>query len=116
MKPINIKYEDPKKVKDPKIKVVPPYQTADEGDVLQFNLIGPNEIEVATSGKKPEGKWLKGSGEKDKQGGNDKFYVCVPTDLFDDEPDSVEEKEFGYNVNADGHTELDPIVRVIRDH
>ncbi len=116
VKPINIKYKDPKTVNNPRIEVVPRKQTADEGDVLQFNLVGPNEIEVSTSGKKFEGKWLKGSGEKGKHGGNDKFYVCVPTDLFDKEPDSVKEKDFGYNVNADGHPELDPIVRVIRDH
>ena len=105
--PININYNAPT------IVVAPPKQDAKQGDVLQFNLIGANNILVSTAGKTPAAGWLNGSGKK-KLRGSDKFFICVPTDLFDGSLDTVTKKEFGYKVNAVGHPELDPVVTVHR--
>lgn len=107
--PININYNGAT------INVAPDPQTAHQGDVLQFNLIGANDVQVSTSGKTAADGWLNGSGKK--KAGNassEKFFVCVRSDLFEGEPDKVIEKDFGYNVNATGRPQLDPIVRVIR--
>lgn len=106
--PININYNAPT------IVVAPPNQDADQGDVLQFNLIGANKVLVSTSGKTPDAGWLNGSGKKKMDGTNNKFFICVPTDLFDGLPETVKEKEFGYDVNAVGHPQLDPVVTVNR--
>ena len=106
--PININYNAPT------IVVAPSNQDADQGDVLQFNLIGANKVLVSTSGKTPDADWLNGSGKKKKDGTNNKFFVCVPTDLFDGLPEIVKDKEFGYDVNAVGHPQLDPVVTVHR--
>jgi len=107
--PINIIYST-----NP-ITVAPDPQTADEGDVLKFNLVGPNNVRVSTSGKTPDDGWLNGSGKKKVgKAASNQFYVCVPTDLFDDEEEGVTEKEYKYNVNAVGKPQLDPRVRIIR--
>ena len=107
--PININYQQSP------IKVVGPNQRVYEGDVLRFNLIGSDEVLVSTSGKTAEAGWLNGSGKKKAKNANsDRFYVCVPTDLFVDEPESVTEKEYAYNVDAVGRPQLDPVVPVRR--
>lgn len=108
--PININYNGPA------INVAPNTQTAHQGDVLQFNLVGANNIQVSTSGKTEADGWLNGSGKK-KAGDaeSEKFFICVRTDLFEGDPITVTEKDFGYNVNATGKPQLDPIVRVIRN-
>jgi len=107
IRPININYTNSP------IVVAPSTQTADAGDVLQFNIIGANNIQVSTSGKTPVDGWLNGNGKK-KAGkpASQKFYICVPTDLFPPDAPSGEELDFGYNVNAVGKPPLDPIVRV----
>jgi len=107
--PINIIYNGSQ------ITVAPDPQTADEGDVLRFNLVGPNNVRVSTSGKTPNDGWLNGSGKKKAgKAASNQFYVCVPTDLFDDEEEGVTEKDYEYNVNAVGKPQLDPKVRIIR--
>jgi hypothetical protein len=109
--PININYNGAT------INVAPDPQTANEGDVLQFNLVGANDVQVSTSGKTAADGWLNGGGKK--KAGNaasEKFFVCVRSDLFEGEPGTVTEKDFGYNVNAEGKPQLDPIVRVIRQN
>lgn len=107
--PININYNGTQ------ITVAPDPQTADAGDVLRFNLVGSNNVRVSTSGKTPEAGWLNGSGKKKiGEAASNQFYVCVPTDLFDDEDEDVEEKDYEYNVNAVGKPQLDPKVRIIR--
>ena len=99
------------------INVAPDPQTAHEGDVLRFNLVGPIDVQVSTSGKTPADGWLNGSGKmKAGKAASEKFFVCVRKDLFDGDPSTVTEKDFGYNVDAVGKARLDPIVRVIRDH
>lgn len=102
--PININYNGAN------INVAPDPQTAHIGDVLQFNLIGPNDILVSTSGKTAADGWLNGSGKK-KAGNSasEKFYVCVRDDL----PIAVgAHKDYKYNVDAVGKPQLDPVVRV----
>jgi hypothetical protein len=97
------------------IDVVGPNQTVYEGDVLRFNLVGNDEVLVSTSGKTPEAGWLNGSGKKKANKANsDRFYVCVPTDLFEGEPKSVQQKDYEYNVDAVGRPTLDPVVPVRR--
>ena len=109
--PININYSGAN------IIVAPDPQTAQEGDVLQFNLVGANDVQVSTSGKTPADGWLNGSGKKKAgKAASEKFFICVRTDLFEGDPRTVTEKDFGYNVNVVGKPQLDPIVRVIRDH
>ena len=105
--PININYNNPD------IVVAPDPQSVDEGDVIRFNLIGANDVLVSTAGSTPEGGWLNGSGKK-KPGNSasNKFYVCVPTDLFPEGTKPDEEKDFKYDVSAVGHPTLDPVVRV----
>jgi len=107
--PININYNAPT------IVVAPPNQDADEGDVLQFNLVGANDVRVSTSGKTAEDGWLNGSGKK-KAGkpASQKFYVCVPDDLFPEGTAPGTTKEFEYNIDAVGKPRLDPIVTVRR--
>lgn len=108
--PININY------KDARIKVTPDQQTAHQGDALRFNLVGVDNILVSTSGKTPDAGWINSSGRKKPGKANsNQFYVCVPTDLFPDEANIGDEKEFGYNVNAVGKPQLDPKVRVIKN-
>jgi len=107
--PININYNGAK------INVAPDPQTAHQGDVLRFNLIGNDEVLVSIYGKTPEANWLHGSGKrKDGNAASQKFFICVPTDLFDDEENGDDTKSYGYNVNASDSDntwpELDPIV------
>ncbi len=102
--PININYNNPN-------IGAPANKHAVLGDVLQFNLVGPNEVLVSTSGKTADAGWLNGSGKKKKNGANDKFFICVERDLL---PEKVDEMEYGYNVNAVGHNQLDPVVTVHR--
>ena len=101
--PININYNAPT------IVVAPNPQVAHVGNVLQFNLVGANDVWVSTSGKTPEAGWLNGSGRK-KAGkpASQMFYICIPDDLVP--PKS--EKDFEYNVDAVGKPQLDPIVTV----
>ncbi|HSN51484.1 MAG TPA: hypothetical protein VLS87_03060 [Woeseiaceae bacterium] len=107
--PININYE-----RDP-INVTGPRHTVYEGDVLRFNLVGADNKLVSTSGKNAEAGWLNGSGKKKSGKANsDRFYICVPTDLFEGEPDTVTKKEYLYNVDAEGRDRLDPVVPVRR--
>lgn len=109
--PININFNGAN------INVAPNPQKANEGDVLQFNLVGANNVQVSTSGKTAADGWLNGSGKKKAgKAGSEKFFVCVRSDLFEGEPSTVTEKDFGYNVNAVGKPQLDPIVRVIRQN
>lgn len=97
------------------IDVIGPNQTVYEGDVLRFNLIGNDNVLVSTSGKTPDAGWLNGSGKKKPNKANsDRFFVCVPKDLFEGEPTTVQEKNFGYNVDAEGRPKLDPVVPVRR--
>lgn len=107
--PININYE-----RNP-INVTGPRHTVYEGDVLRFNLVGADNKRVSTFGKNAEAGWLNGSGKKKPGKANsDRFYICVPTDLFEGEPDTVTKKDFGYNVDAEGRDRLDPVVPVRR--
>jgi hypothetical protein len=97
------------------IMVTGPNQDVFEGDELQFNLVGSDNILVSTSGKTPDAGWLNGSGKKKDGNPNSvRFSVCVPTDLFDGEPVDVQEKDYSYNVDAEGRPTLDPIVPVRR--
>jgi hypothetical protein len=110
--PINIIY------KDKGITVAPPPPKkayANEGQYLQFNLVGEDGVLVSTSGKAPKDGWLSGSGKR-KAGNSASFqyFVCVRTDLFPDGAKPGDELEFEYNVQAVGHTTLDPIVVVRR--
>jgi hypothetical protein len=98
------------------INVAPDPQTADEGDVIQFNIIGADNKRVSTSGKTPIDGWLNGNGKKKPgKAASEKFFVCVPTDLFEGDPPKILHKDFGYNVNVEGKPEKDPVVRVMRD-
>ena len=98
------------------IIVVPNPQTADEGDVLRFNLVGPNNVWVSTSGKTPEAGWLNGSGKrKTGKTASFQFYVCVPDDLFPEDAEKGDVQEYDYNVDAVGKPQLDPKVRIIRN-
>jgi len=107
--PININYNGAA------INVAPDPQTADEGDVLQFNLVGADNVLVSTSGKTPGAGWLNGSGiKKPGKAESAKFFICIPTDLFPADAKEGETKDFGYNVNAVGKKELDPMVTVTR--
>lgn len=107
--PITINYQQ-----DP-INVVGPNQTVYEGDVLRFNLIGVDNVLVSTSGKTPDAGWLNASGKtKPKKAKSDRFFVCVPTDLFEGEDRDVMEKKYSYNVDAVGFKQLDPVVPVRR--
>jgi hypothetical protein len=91
--------------------VAPDPQTADEGDVLRFNLVGGNGVLVSTSGKTAEAGWLNGHGKKKAgKAESEHFFVCVPTDLFEGEDEDIQDKSFGYNVDAVGKPQLDPIV------
>jgi len=107
VRPITINYTNSP------IIVAPPTQTADAGDVLQFNLVGPNDVQVSTAGKTPADGWLNGNGKK-KAGkpASERFYICVRDDLFPPNAPSGATLDFGYNVNAVGKPQLDPIVRV----
>jgi hypothetical protein len=108
--PINVNFIGPT------INVEPDSQTANEGDVLRFNLVGADNVLVSTSGKTPDAGWLNSSGKrKPGKAASYQFYVCVPTDLFPDEAKSGDEKDFEYNVNAVGKPQLDPKVRIIRN-
>jgi len=110
--PININYGASP------IVVAPPTQTADAGQVLQFNLIGthpPPDVGplVSTAGKTAEAGWLNGSGKrKNAIVATHQFYICVPKDLFPPNAPSGATLDFGYNVNAVGKPQLDPVVRV----
>lgn len=107
--PININYE-----RDP-IMVTGPNQPVYEGDKLRFNLVGADNKRVSTFGKNAEAGWLNGSGKKKPGKANsDRFYICVPTDLFEGEPADVTKKEYEYNVDAEGRSQLDPVVPVRR--
>lgn len=107
--PINVIYE-----KEP-IEVQGPRHTVYEGDVLRFNLVGANNILVSTSGKNAESGWLNGSGKRKPGNSNSyQFYICVPTDLFENDPITVKLKEYKYNVDAVGFNKLDPVVPVRR--
>jgi len=107
--PININYQQAD------IQVNGPNQIVYEGDVLRFNLVGPDNVLVSTSGKSAPDGWLNGSGKrKANNPASERFFVCVPTDLFEDDPDAVDEKEYYYNVDAVGHDRLDPVVPVRR--
>ena len=107
--PITINYQQSP------INVIGPNQDVHEGDVLRFNLVGANNILVSTSGKTAVDGWLNGSGFKSNGKSNsDRFYVCVPTFLFEGEPESVTEKDYSYNVDAVGKPQLDPVVPVRR--
>jgi hypothetical protein len=110
--PINIIYND----RDKDIVVAPPEPVvAHPGQFLQFNLVGKNGVLVSTSGKTPKDGWLNGSGKrKNGNAASFQFFVCVRTDLFPDGAEPGDELEFEYNVNAVGHTTLDPIVVVRR--
>jgi len=97
------------------IVVSGPHQDVYEGDVLRFNLVGKDNVRVSTTGKTPDQGWLNGSGKRKKnQPASTRFFVCVPTDLFEGELKSVEEKDYFYNVDAVGHPQLDPVVPVRR--
>jgi hypothetical protein len=86
-----------------------------EGDVLRFNLVGKDNVRVATTGKTLDEAWLNGSGKrKTNQPASTRFFVCVPTDLFEGDPPDIQEKSFYYNVEAVGHPKLDPVVPVRR--
>ena len=99
------------------ITVAPNPQTANEGDVLRFNLVGASNVQVSTSGKTAADGWLNGGGKKKAgKSASEKFFVCVRSDLFEGEPNTVTEKDFGYNVDAVGKPQLDPVVRVIRQN
>jgi hypothetical protein len=105
--PITINYNGPS------IVVSPPNQDADEGDVLQFNIVGAAGVWVSTSGKTPAAGWLNGSGRKqDGKPGSEKFYVCVPDGLFPTGTKPGTRKEFKYNVDVEGKSQLDPVVTV----
>lgn len=107
--PITINYQQDE------IKVVGPNQDVYEGYILRFNLVGSNNVRVSTSGKTATDGWLNGSGKrKANKPASERFDVCVPTDLFEGEPDSVQKKDFYYNVDAVGHDRLDPVVPVRR--
>jgi len=107
--PINIIYQ-----REP-LEVNGPNQTVYEGDVLRFNLVGRDNVLVSLSGKEPDDGWLNASGKKKPGKANsDRFYVCVPTDLFEDEGRDVMEKDYEYNVDAVGFDQLDPVVPVRR--
>jgi hypothetical protein len=110
--PININYNGAT------INVAPDPQSAGEGDVIQFNIVGAENKRVSISGKTPIDGWLNGSGKK-KPGkpASEKFFVCVPTDLFEGDPPELQisHKDFGYNVNVEGKPEKDPVVRVRRN-
>jgi hypothetical protein len=108
--PININYNGAT------ITVAPDPQTATEGDVIRFNIVGAENKRVSTSGKTPVDGWLNGSGKKKPgKAASEKFFVCVPTDLFEGDPPKILHKDFGYNVNVEGKPEKDPVVRVMRD-
>lgn len=86
------------------------------GDVIQFILRGEDNVLVSTSGKDAAAGWLNGSGKmRPRRPETERFLVCVPRDLFDDDPD-VTRKEYAYNVDAVRGSEtwprLDPIVIV----
>ena len=107
--PINIIYQ-----REP-LQVTGPDRTVYEGDVLRFNLVGRDNVLVSTSGKTPDAGWLNASGKKKPGNSNsDRFYVCVPTDLFDEEPQDLAVKNYYYNVDAVGFEQLDPVVPVRR--
>ena len=105
--PININYNGPN------IVVAPKNQDADEGDVLQFNLVGADDVWVSTSGKTPPDGWLNASGRtKAGDPASEKFFICVPYGLFPADAKEGDKKDFSYNVDAVGKTQLDPIVTV----
>jgi len=107
--PININYQQDD------IQVNGPNQDVHEGDVLRFNLVGSDDVLVSTSGKSAPDGWLNGSGKKKaNNSASERFFICVPTDLFVDDPDDVVVKEYYYNVDAVGHDRLDPVVPVRR--
>lgn len=94
-------------------------QHAEEGDVLKFMLLGKAGVLVSTSGKDAAAGWLNGSGrKKDSKPGTEIFYVCVPRDLFEDDPKEVLTKKYKYNVDAikgaETWPQLDPIVIIDR--
>lgn len=87
------------------------------GDVIQFILRGEENVLVSTSGKDNTAGWLNASGKmKPRRPETERFLVCVPRDLFDNEDPDVTRKEYGYNVDAVRGAEtwprLDPIVIV----
>jgi hypothetical protein len=104
--PININYTGADLV------VAPPSQTVYEGQVIQFNLVGRDDVLVSTSGKEAKDGWLNGSGKR-KQGkpASYHFFICVPTDLFP-EGELRDTLPFNYNVDAVGFDPLDPVVVV----
>ncbi len=98
------------------INVAPDPQTAHEGDVLRFNLVGTNNVLVSTSGKTSDAGWLNSSGKrKPGKPASYRFEICVPTDLFPEDAKKGDEKDFKYNVNAVGKPQLDPMVTIIRN-
>jgi len=111
IRPIRINFEEDEiVVSGPK-----PNPGVREGDVLRFNLVGKHNVRVSTTGKTTDEGWLNGSGKiKENQPASTRFFVCVPKDLFENEPDTVDEKNFYYNVDAVGHPQLDPVVPVRR--
>jgi hypothetical protein len=107
--PISINYNGTE------IVVSPPNQHATEGDVLQFNLIGGDNVWVSTSGKTPADGWLNGSGRKEPgKPASQRFFVCVPYGLFPVGTKPGTTKEFRYNVDVEGKDQLDPVVTVLK--
>lgn len=114
IKPINIRYNGST------IEVHPDKKTdVSQGDVIRFNLVYTGnqdpepEVLVSIAGKNAPSGWLNSSGKmKSGDPASTRFYVCVPTDLFDGEPATVVEKEYRYGVMAVDHEPLDPIVTV----
>lgn len=83
-----------------------------QGDVIQFIIVGANGTLVETEGATTDAAWLLGGAVKTP--GNQRFFVCVPRDLFEQRRGRTDPqvKDFKYNVKATGHPTLDPVVTV----